>query len=274
MTHFPTLDDFGPTRQTLHTYVKAVGAVLREHAVPHEKWWHVALRVTPEGLVSDNVPLPAGGVMALRIDMQTHTIQLLSSDGDVTSFDMIAGLSGTEMGEALIEAVAALGLHAEYQRERFADDTPATYDREAAGRFFTALVNADRAFKNHRATLAGDVSPVNFWPHGFDLSMEWYGNRMVEYAENGNVSQLPAQLNLGFYAGESDDAAYFYSNPWPFEAERLTNHALPGAASWHTNGWQGTYLPYGAVAASDVSDETLLAFARAVHEIAAPTLEA
>ncbi len=274
MTYFPTLDGFGPTRQTLHGYTKVVSAILREHAVPNEKWWHLALRVTPEGLVSDNVPLPDGGVMALRVNMQHHAIHLLSSDGEVTPFDMTAGLSGTGMGEALIEAVAALGLHAEYQRERFADDTAATYDREAADRFFTALVNADRAFKNHRAGLAGDVSPVNFWSHGFDLSMEWFGDRMVAYVEDGNVSQLPAQLNLGFYAGESDDAAYFYSNPWPFEAERLTSHALPGAASWHTDGWQGAILPYAALTASGEPDEYLAEFARSVHEIAAPTLEA
>lgn len=274
MAHFPTLDGFGPTRKTLHVYTRAVGAILREHAIPHEKWWHIGLRVTPEGLVSDNVPLPNGGVIALRIDMQNHLIRLLSSDGAITSFDMAAGMTGSEMGQALIGAVAELGLHAEYQRERFTDNTPGTYEREVAGRFFTALVNADRVFKNHRAGLAGDVSPVNFWPHGFDLSMEWYGSRMVEHEEDGKVSHLPVQLNLGFYPGQSDDVAYFYSNPWPFESDQFTGYQLPGAATWHTNGWQGTYLPYEIVAASNEPEDYLLEFARAVYDIATPILDA
>lgn len=272
MNRFPTLDGFGPTRKTLHLYTRAVGAILREHAVPHDQWWHVALRVTPEGLVSDNVPLPAGGVMALRIDLQSHAIQLLSSDGSVASFDMTAGRTGGEMGEDLIEAVAGLGLHAEYQRNLFTSDETAPYDPEAAARFFRALVNADRAFKNHRAGLAGDVSPVNFWPHGFDLSLEWFGSRQVAYEEAGEARVEPAQLNLGFYPGESDEAAYFYSSPWPFDAERLINRPLPGPATWHTGDWQGAHLPYTALAAGDNPDEHLLEFARVVYEIASPSL--
>lgn len=272
MTRFPTLDGFGPTRQTLHRYTQAVGAILREHAIPHDEWWHVALRVTPEGLVSDNVPLPDGGVMALRIDLHEHIVQLLASDGGVTTFNMTAGRTATEMGEDLIDAVARLGLHAEYQRDRFLSDDDAVYEPEAAARFFRALVNADRAFKNHRAGLAGDVSPVNFWPHGFDLSMEWFGSRQVEQDENGETSVLPAQLNLGFYPAGSDKDTYFYSNPWPFEEARLTGRPLPGTASWHTSGWQGAYLPYTAVSANDNPDGILLEFARAVYEIASPTL--
>ena len=44
-----------------------------------------------------------------------------------------------------------------------------------------------------------------------------------------------------FYPGGEP---YFYSNPWPFEAAQLLHEALPEGSRWHTEGWQGTILPY------------------------------
>ncbi len=79
---------------------------------------------------------------------------------------------------------------------------------------------------------------------------------------------MPAQLNLGFYPGEDDDTSYFYSNPWPFEADKLLGRALPDGAVWHTEGWQGAMLPYTATK----DEEQLLAFAAAVFDIASPLL--
>lgn len=272
MGHFPSLDDFGPTRRTLHLYTKAIGVILREHAIPHERWWHIGLRVTPAGLVSDNVPLPEGGVLALRMDLHEHQIKLITSSGDRQQFDMNAGLTGTQMGEALIAAVAEQGLHAEYQRQRFESDDEPVYEPEATRRFFTALVNADRIFKKHRASLSEEVSPVNLWPHGFDLSMECFGSRLIEQDKNGSANHLPAQLNLGFYPGASNESSYFYSNPWPFEADKLVHHPLPEGARWHESEWEGSILPYTKLLDEPSPDERILTYARAVHDLTQPIL--
>ena len=51
---FPTLDGFGPTRQTLQLYGRALSGLARVHGVAHPNWWHISLRVMPSGLVSDN----------------------------------------------------------------------------------------------------------------------------------------------------------------------------------------------------------------------------
>jgi hypothetical protein len=123
----------------------------------------------------------------------------------------------------------------------------ASMTADAAGRFFTALVKADRVLKKHRASLTGNTGPVQLWPHGFDLAMEWYGTRVERTEEGGQTKELPAQLNLGFYPGEDDDSSYFYSNPWPFDGDKLLGRALPEGASWHTEGWQGAMLPYAAL---------------------------
>jgi hypothetical protein len=274
MNPFPSLNNFGPTRQTLQRYARAISAIARVHAESQQNWWHISLRVTPSGLVSDNIPTPHGGILAFRMDFHSHQIVVWDSSGWQKSFPMSDGLSPTEMGDRLIQAAAEAGLYGEYQRERFESDTPGIYDVDVTRQFFTALASADRVLKKHRARLAGDTGPVQFWPHGFDLAMEWFGTRMESFSENGEAKEMPAQLNFGFYPGNDDDASYFYSNPWPFEEDRLLNKPLPAGASWRTEGWQGTIFPYAEVIGQANAEEKLLEYAETVFDLASPTLTA
>ena len=270
---FPLLDGFGPTRRTLQLYSRALSGVARVHGVAHPNWWHISLRVTPSGLQSDNIPLPGGGILAGRLDLLAHRLVLWTSGGRAWSLPMDAGLSGTTMGERIITVAAEAGLHGEYDRQKFVSAAPGVYDTDAAGRFFAALVKADRILKKHRAHLTGNTGPVQLWPHGFDLSMEWYGTRVERTEENGEVKETPAQLNLGFYPGEDDASSYFYSSPWPFDSDVLLDKPLPAGASWHTEGWQGATLPYVALRHDDHAEKRVLAFAAAVYDIAAPLLK-
>ena len=270
---FPTLDGFGPTRQTLQRYARALSGVARVHGVAHPNWWHISLRVTPSGLQGDNIPLPGGGILAGRLDLLSHRLVVWTSGGREWALPLDAGLSGTAMGEKVIAAVAEAGLYGDYDRQKFASDAPGVYDADAVGRFFAALVKADRSLKKHRARLTGNTGPAHFWPHGFDLSMEWYGTRVERTEENGQTKEMPAQLNLGFYPGEDDASSYFYSNPWPFDSDALLDKPLPEGASWHTEGWQGAILPYTGLRGNDTAEERVLAFAAAVYDVAAPLLK-
>jgi hypothetical protein len=123
--------------------------------------------------------------------------------------------------------------------------------------------------------LSGECSPVLLWPHGFDLGFVWFGTRIVTYEENGNILRAPAQLNLGFSPGEpSQSKPYFYSNPWPFEKDKLVDHLLPAGASWFSAGWNGSLLPYRELVNDIHAESRLLEYAQAVFEIAAPSLMA
>ena len=269
---FPALPaDLEPTRRTLHLYAHAVGAVTRSHAVPHPRWWHIGLTVRPTGLATEPVPLPDGGTVELVIDPRGGRIQLASSRGDATGLALGAGTSAAEMGNSLIDAASRLGLAGDYDRSRFDDDEPRGYDHDVALRFLDVLVDVDRTFARHRSALDHGTGPILMWPHGFDLAFEWFGTRLVTHEEGGDIVTSPAQLNLGFYpAGR----AYFYSNPWPFDAERLVHHALPVGAEWHRGDWEGSILWYDLVADRPDGPDLVLEYARAVHEIARPTLTA
>ena len=269
---FPSLEGFEPTRQTLQLYSRVISAVPRAFGEFHHKWWHVSLRVQSDGLLTDKVSLPDGRELCLKMDLVDHSIIMLVDDHVKETFSMLAGRSSTLLADDVLDVAARLGLEGEVDRNRFENDEPREYDRAQAGTFLTALVNADRIFKAHRSTLSGEVGPVQFWPHGFDLAFEWFGTRVEEYEEEGKVRRIPAQLNLGFYPGSPGVAPYFYSNPWPFERVALLGRALPEGASWHTEGWQGVYLPYETLMEEEGAEERLLAFAARVFEVSAPTL--
>ena len=266
---FPPLAGWEPTRKTLHLYSNILGVVSRVHAEPHPKWWHVSLQVQPEGLVTDPMALPQGGTFRLELNLLRHQIILSTSAGDERRFDMTAAPTATEMGNQVLGAMAQLGLTGNYDRQRFDNEEPRTYDPATVENFLAALVSADAILKRHRETLVGEVGPVQLWPHGFDLSCEWYGTRVETYEEGGEAQELPAQINFGFYPGEP---TYFYANPWPFDADKLVGQPLPGGASWHEEGWQGTMLSYADVVGDPEAEERLLSYLGEVYKVASPML--
>lgn len=267
----PMPADFEPTRATLHQYAHAIGVVPRAHAEPHEKWWHVSLSITSRGLETESMSLPDGGSFNLRMDLATHEV-VLSVDGeDRDRVDMAAGLTGSEMGEAVIAAVAGLGLEGQYDRAKFESDEEREYDKAAASAFLGIINVMHGVFAKHRDRIGDRVSPVQLWPHGFDMAFEWFGTRVEEYEEHGEMQKYPSQCNFGFYPG---GRPYLYANPWPFEGDVLLDVDLPGGAEWHTEGWQGSMLHYDQLVGDENAEQRILDFFGTVFDHAAPTLTA
>lgn len=266
---FPPLVDWEPTRKTLHLYSRILGAISRAHAQPHPRWWHVSLTVQPTGLQSDPIELPTGGTLRLAMDLRAHEVVLSTSAGVEQRLDMTAGRSATEMGNHLLEAVKELGLAGEVECQRFVDGDSRSYEPAAAETFLTALSLAEGVLERHRENLVGEVSPVQVWPHGLDLSFEWYGTRVETSEEGGEIQELPSQINFGLYPAEP---AYFYANPWPFDADDLIGYPLPAGARWHQEEWRGTILPYAEVVGDSNAEERLLAYLGEVFRVASPTL--
>ncbi len=271
MPALPALPTDGePTRATLHAYAHAIAALPRAHALAHSKWWHVSLQVRPDGMMTETMTLPDGGAAYVRMDPRTSLIILETSAGETRRFPMNAGFTATEMGDALIAAAAEFGLTGDYDRSRFESDEARPYREVDALEIFQVLAAAEGVLAAHRNRIGGNVGPVQLWPHGFDLAFEWFGTRTVPTKEVGESSEIPAQINLGFYpAGD----AYFYSNPWPFDAEALLNVALPSGARWHTDGWEGSILPYAEVVGRVGGAERILDYAGAVFAAASPGLD-
>ena len=265
----PMPHDWEDTRATLHAYAHAAAALPRALAPADDKWWHVAMTVEPDGLTSKEIPLPEGGHATVKMDFDSHDVVLEASGGFARSWPMDEGVSATKLGDELISAAAELGLEGDYDRDRFENDDARPYDREQSEAFYAALQAVKDVFEEHRSKLEGEVSPIHVWPHGFDLSFEWFGTRVEEYEEDGETVEYPSQLNLGFYpAGD----AYFYSNPWPFDVDSLVEQSLPEDCVWNIDGWQGTKLRYADLKDDATATERILNYAERVFQIAEPTL--
>jgi hypothetical protein len=260
----PLPADREPTRAALHAYAHGATALSRIHGIGHPQWWHVSLKLRPGALATDPVPLPGGDVLEVRLDVHRHDVVMVTGAAEVASFSMRDGASGTEMADGIIAVGAELGLEGSYDRTRFESEDPHSYDPAHAAVVMAAFTDAARVFAFHNASLQGTTSPIQLWPHNFDLATEWFGTKMVVH----DGRPLPTQLNLGFYPR---DRAYFYSNPWPFD-ESLLGAPLPHGAAWHTEGWQGTVLYHDQIAGDPEAPAKLAAYARAVFDLAAPTL--
>ena len=265
----PMPEDWEDTRATLHAYAHAASALPRALIPAHDKYWHQAMTVEPDGLTTKPIPLAEGGSATVRMDLNTNEVVLETDGGFARTWPMNDGLSATKLGDDLIAAAAELGLDAEYDRERFENDEARPYDPEAAAAFYELLQAVVAVLEEHREGLDGEVSPIQLWPHGFDLSFEWFGSRVEQYEEDGKTVEYPSQLNLGFYpAGDP----YFYSNPWPFDAEDLIDKPLPDGSEWYVEDWNGTKLPYREMIDDPTATDRLLDFARRVFAIVEPTL--
>ncbi|MFC2177439.1 DUF5996 family protein [Actinomycetota bacterium] len=265
----PMPENLEPTRATLHQYANVIGVVPRVHAEAREKWWHVSLNVTERGLETDVMALPDGGTLNLRLDLRSHEL-VVEKNGEATKrIPLDAGRTGTEMGDAVLAAVAEHGLRGAFPREKFESDEARQYDRAVAEGFFENLTAIHEVLAIHRSRLGDSVGPLQLWPHGFDLAFEWFGTRVEEYEEDGDRHRLPAQCNFGFYPG---GRPYLYANPWPFEADLLLAVDLPSGADWHIEGWEGSMLNYDEVAGDAAAADRILDYLGAVHEVAAPTL--
>jgi Family of unknown function (DUF5996) len=270
MTALPPMpEDWEDTRATLQAYASVVSALPRGLLEPDPRWWHIGFSVTPRGFQTLPISISGGASATLLIDLVDHEIVLSTDTGSRLSWPMDAGITATKMGDELIAAATEFGLDGRYDLDSIADDAPRPYDRADAERFFSVLQAVHAVFVEHRSRLDGDVSPIHLWPHGFDLSFEWFGTKLNPYEENGRVVELPSQLSLGFYpAGD----AYFYSNPWPFDVDLMIENPLPEACEWYVSDWQGTRLRYAALDGDPRATERLLDFAERVFEIVRPTL--
>jgi hypothetical protein len=251
------------TRRTLHAYAKCVAAVPRAHGVAHPKWWHLSLKVRPDGLVTDPVPLPDGGSMSSRVDVYAGAVVISTSGGSEHRVSMTSGVTATEFGDEMVDVVTGLGLEGGYDRSRFEDDSPREYDPAAARAYFAAFTAIAGLFERRRVTLGDRVGPVQLWPHGFDLAFEWFGTKSVPH--EGRM--MPTQINLGFFPGSEP---YVYSSPWPFD-DGLTDRELPHGAMWNVEGWRGAMLAYETVRTGDAAG-IVDDFASAVFDLASPQL--
>lgn len=265
------------TRDTLHSYSRILGKIRQALTPPRQHWWHISLYPDERQLTTGAIPIPDSingkfDSCNLGIDLNAHAVCVNNHTSDQRI--PLAGQSTHSLTEALLHALARWNVRPAIDRDLFADRTPLVYDPEKARRYSQVLDGLAVIWTKFRGELPGKTSPVQLWPHHFDLSLVWFTGRKVPGVDPNDLENADEQMAFGFSTGdEGTPDAYIYVTAYPFP-DGLDSVALPAPARWQTSGWQGALIPYNELVEMDEPASRLLGILRAVQRAGAERMQA
>jgi hypothetical protein len=285
---WPDLDDSGAERTvaSLMLWTQLVGKTRLALSPFENHWWQVPLYVSARGLTTLAMDAGGGRAIDVEIDLVAHELRARSSDGAIEAMPLREGplsgfCAGYEKRLARLGVAPRLYPFAVEIPDRInlaTDDRACSYDAAWAGRFFRALLQADRLLKRFRGGFVGKASPVHFFWGGFDLAVTRFSGRLAPPHPGGipNVGDWVMReayshevSSAGFWPGDArlrEPAFYSYAYPEPpaFKQARVR----PAAARYEPA--LGEFvLPYRAVRASPTPDADVLAFLQDTYAAAA-----
>ena len=284
---WPTLpfEKWKDTYATLHMWTQIVGKIRLVQTPWVNHSWHTTLYLTSRGLTTS--PIPYGSrTFQIDFDFIDHKLLITTHDGGAKTMTL-APRSVADFYKELFTRLSELDLNMKIRTTPnevlnaipFEKDTEhATYEREYANRFWRALLQADRVFKQFRARFIGKCSPVHFFWGSFDLAVTRFsGRRAPEHA--GGVPNLPDWVareayshevsSCGFWPGnEQVPRALFYAYAYP-EPAGFSAAAVRPTGAGYSSEMKEFVLPYDDVRQSSSPDDALLEFMQSTYEAAA-----
>jgi hypothetical protein len=273
------------TCATLQLWTQIVGKIRLALTPWLNHSWHVTLYVTSRGLTTS--PIPCGSrTFEIEFDFLAQALVIEVSDGTSRTV-ALEPRTVADFHAAVMSALNELSITVrinEYPCEiagatRFSDDRiHSTYDGDYARRFWQALVQVDRVFKQFRTGFVGKASPVHFFWGSFDLAVTRFSGRRAPLF-TGKAPGLDATVmqeayshevsSAGFWPGGNGiDYAAFYSYAYPTPPQFKNFPVQPAGAAF--NDALGEFLlPYDEVRAAADPDAALLSFLQSTYEAAA-----
>jgi len=282
-----TLDEWAPTQSTLHRWTQIVGKTRLALAPMQNHWWQVVLYVTDRGLTTSPIPYD-GRTFDVNFDFVDHKLVALTSDGDQRSIPL-APRSVADFYREYNAMLRSLDIevHLYGRPVEIGDATPfakdsahASYDADAANRWWRILLNSDRVFRAFRGRFLGKSSPSHFWWGGFDLACTRFsGRRGPEYP--GKIPNCPDYvmkeayshecISAGWWPGSVDSPvtepcfyAYSYPEPPGFDVAPVR----PEGSYYHRE-MREWFLPYEVVRSLPDPDRAILDFLQSTYEAGA-----
>lgn len=259
-----TLSDWQPTRDSLHHYARIVGKLRAEHAPASKHWWHITLHVNARGLTTTPFPI-ATQMLELTLDLVQHALVVDSSAGWRSQVSL-CDQTGASFIEALMRCLAEHQISIDAGKlAHLIDVPPLAYDTDAAGRYRRAVNWSAGVLAAFKGELRQETSPIQIFPHHFDLAMNWFSGRLVPGADPADEEAADEQMSFGFVTGdEAISDTYIYATAYP-QPDRFVDLELPDVAYWQTEGFTGAVLPYAALVDSSEPTDRLLGFLRSVQ---------
>ncbi|MGO9135494.1 MAG: DUF5996 family protein [Methylovirgula sp.] len=272
------------TAATLQLWTQIVGKIRLRLTPWLNHGWQVPLYVTARGLSTS--PMSIGTeILDIEFDFIAHRLVARTSRGE-DRWLPLEPQTVAHFYRRIFELLSDIDVQAaidEIPNEvpnpiRFSlDETHASYDGDAAHRFWRALVQIDRVFKLFRSAFLGKASPVHFFWGSFDLAVTRFSGRKAP-THPGGVPGLPDPVAREAYSYEVSSAGFWPGND-SFPQAAFYSYAYPeppGFRDWPTP--PGSYfdqtlgefiLPYDTVRTAAQPDALLLNFLTATYEAAA-----
>ncbi len=258
------LAEWRETRDTIRGYAQVLGKIRRALDAPQKYWWHVSLQITAVGLTT--TPLFCNGqLFEVVIDFTDHQTHIVSSTGGRRAISMREQSPAMYCQQVKL-ALAEMGLTVDFDEGVCVGEAVGMYDETAVSRFWHAFAQITAVFTTFKHSFRGESSPLQLWPHHFDLALLWLSGRLVPDQDPDDPESADEQMNFGFVTGDESIAdPYFYVTAYPTPAS-FAQQPLPTAAYWQTEGWTGAILPYAALTTVGNPEVLLLDFLRMAHE--------
>ena len=254
---FPELqhESIAVTRDAYHAWATLLGDWLKALRPRRKHWWHSSLRPSIAGLTT--------GVIRTDVDIELH-LNMRNCTLEVQAADCSTGLelrgqSVDEVSVWLGDVLAEAGVNTPLKPERRDDREFGAFSREQSVRIQAAFASVAASLARFRAGIREETSPIQVWPHHFDLSMLWLPGDKIPDQDPGNEELADKQMNFGFVLGDAGiPAPYLYITAYPQPAG-LADTDVPGSAAWHSDGFSGVVLDYAELAAMASADDYLQA---------------
>ncbi len=276
---WPTLPlaDWLATKDTLHMWTQIVGKIRMALTPAVNHFWHVTLYVTATGLTTS--PIPYGdSAFEIEFDFLEQRLIIRTADGLRRSLPL-APRSVADFCRDLMAALSSLGIQVRINKlpqevpspiPFDQDTTHASYDGEAAARFWRILLSSDRVFKQFRGRFLGKCSPVHFFWGSFDMAVSRFSGRVAPERPGADSITREAYshevISAGFWPGGGPvDGPAFYAYAAPEPAGFAGERARPEEAFYHPE-LKEFILMYDAVRQAQSPEAALMDFLQSTYD--------
>jgi len=254
------LGDWKVTRDIIQKYAQMLGAIRENSTGSHPHWWHISLWVTDNGLTTTPLPVIKDSTektFEVILDFQNHKLRIESNYRELKQISL-TGQSLSALCDETCSLLIDIGVTPSLDKSKFMDGKQGKYDSGYVTKYWMALKEINKLMNKFRDELGGERSPVQLWPHHFDMSMSWFSGRLVLGKNPNDAESSKEQMMFGFSTGDDGiPDAYFYITAYPLP-KGFPNFNMPEGAKWNTNGFQGGVMMYDTFANSNSPHEKLL----------------
>jgi hypothetical protein len=259
--HFPILDpaSIGPTRNALHAYARVLGDCLKRCRSKRKHWWHASLRPSLSGLSTGVVHSGCDFELTLNFN---ESVLCAQTESGASVTERLEGQAASELATLIAGFLLENGIDEKLvsvsDPQQVSSASYPGYSRHQAAAMGRAINGVSAALASLRAGIREECSPIQLWPHHFDLSMLWLPGDKVSGQDPADEEAADKQMNFGFAFGDdANSEPYFYvtAYPLPDDMHRLS---LPAGTIWRTQGFSGAFLAYEKLLSTDDPHEYLL----------------